>query len=648
MKIVTILGTRPNFIKHYALGSMFEAAGITDVVVHTGQHFDTNMSGNFFQELGIKRPNYMNELVKSTPAQELAGIMSFVEGVLYREKPDATVVYGDVTSTMAAALSSSRLGIPVAHVEAGARGGLFYNSEEVNRRVTETVADLLFAHIPEAQSNLLQSGYSPDKIILTGDIMQESLTKALSQNDISVDNKGYVLFSTHRAENTDNPDRLKTIVEAVRQSSKKVLFPVHPRTEKALKRYDLWTDVATLEHVTLMPPQGYLDNIRLLASCDRVVSDSGGLRREAYMVGKPVVSLTNMIWVQAMVDAGWKHVADADTASILYGIEEFSPPNERPDIFGDSEASTKIVKALKARYGNGYENQNRSTLCTTGIQNGNSIISDAIRKREASLPIRLDSKHELISVVTPCYNEEEGLPVHFYRMEHLRRIIDGSKYRLEFVLVNDGSTDNTARMLEESLGELSYVKIIHLEKNQGFGGALKEGFKHAEGDIIITVDADTNYDLLDAPKLIDMMQPDTDIVTGSPFMEGGDWDYPAHRYIMSLGVAKMYKLVLGAKAQNIGTFTCGFRAYRRQCLEDIWPKADDFLATAELLVKGLLADKKTRECPVVNYDRKFGVSKLRTLRTARAHLYFLKNLLKGRLSGSWNHAGDSIPKETQQ
>jgi len=630
MKLVVVTGTRPNFVKEYAFGRACVRALIDEVVIHTGQHYDRNMSDAFFKELDLRQPDYINDLVQSTPARELSDIMIFVEGVLAQEKPDAVVVYGDVTSTMAAAMASGRLGIPVAHVEAGARAPAFIrnNPEEINRRVAELLADTLLPHIAEAKDALLASGFPEDRIFLTGDIMLDSLRLAMAEHDIELTNKGYVLASTHRAENTDDPVRLEAICRALAACPKDVIFPVHPRTDNALQRFRLKHILEEATHILLLPPQSYLANLRLLAGADRVASDSGGLRREGYMLGKPVVSLTDIVWVPSMVREGWEWVAGPDTENILHGLTAFTPPDERSEIFGDGRAADRIVEILLDRYGSAKE----ATINATGLANAQSLVAAKLENHldMECLPRRIKSR-TLVSIVTPCYNEEESLPTYFHRVKQLARTVDRNRFALEFVVVNDCSRDHTSTMLDEFFAGRRDAVVVHNSKNMGLGGAIKQGFAYATGEIMVTIDADTNYDLLDTPKLLDFMGDSVDLVTGSPFMEGGDWNYPAHRFLMSRGVVMLYRLVLGCKARDIRTFTCGFRAYRRRVLPVVTPKADDFLATAEMLVRALLADCTVVEVPVVNYERKFGVSKMKTFRTIKRHLAFLSELQMKRI-----------------
>ena len=631
MKILVVLGTRPNFIKHFALGRACRRHGVDDVRLHTGQHYDINMSDVFFNELDISPPHYFNDLEKLSPANETGAIMSYVERVLYQEKPEVTVVYGDVTSTMAAALASAKLGIPIAHVEAGVRSHNAYNPEEINRRVAEITAHTLFPHIRDSYDALIAEGFPPENVILTGDVVKDSLDMAMEENAIEITNDGYVVVTVHRAENTDHYERLNNICHEMINCPKSIRFPVHPRTRSSLERFRLWEDLNGCDHIELMPPLGYLDSVRLLAAADRVVSDSGGVRREAYILGKPVVSLTNMIWVPAMVKAGWEMVADADPVKIRYGLTDFTPPEDRPEIFGDGRAADKILTSLLERYGGGKYGAKHYP---TGIVNPDSLASLAMWQLTRNLPVieRTDSMRQTVSLVIPCFNEEDSLPMLFYRLDNLWKTINANLHRLEYVLVDDGSTDASWEMLANKYETDSRVRLIRNVENLGYGAALKRGLEGATGDIIVTVDADTNYDLLETPALIEMMGEGVDIVTASPFLITGGWNYPVHRFFLSRGVVMLYRFLLKEQAQDIKTFTSCFRAYRRKCLPLVTPEADDFLANAEILVRALVTGLSVRQAPAVIFERKFGKSKLKTIKTIFRHLGFMWRLWRGKIT----------------
>jgi len=240
-------------------------------------------------------------------------------------------------------------------------------------------------------------------------------------------------------------------------------------------------------------------------------------------------------------------------------------------------------------------------------------------------------KKTRLSVVTPCYNEEDSLPMIFYRFDLLERLMHDSAYDIEFVIVDDGSSDKTPTMLALKYANKQNVKIITHPSNKGFGAALKTGLRAASGEIVVTIDADTNYDHEEIPEILDYLCDGVDVVTASPFHPEGKWNYPIHRFIPSRTVVALYKFVLRGKADSMHTMTSGFRVYRAHILKDIMPAANDFLATAELLVRALLKGYRVKEYPTVLYERKFGVSKLKTFKTTMSHLRFMWKIYRGEI-----------------
>jgi len=351
MKILSVVGTRPNFIKEYSFNKVCKDKGVDEIILHTGQHYDYQMSQLFFKELDIPKPHYINEILKGRVGYETATMLSFIEEVLIEEKPDVTLVYGDVNSTLAAGIASAKLRIPVAHIEAGLRSGFKYNPEEINRKVADAVSDVLFPHIKEAYDSLMKEGYDEKDVFLFGDIMKDSLRRIIDEFSIKVENEGYVFATVHRQENTDNEERLRNILKGFIESGVHIKFPVHPRTKNKMLEFDLYDKLVNSKNVEVLEPVGYLDSIRMIASSDKVITDSGGVRREAYMLGKPVISLINIIWVPSMLECGWKRIADANTENIIDALHNHNPKGERPEIFGDGRTSEKIIDVLLERYG---------------------------------------------------------------------------------------------------------------------------------------------------------------------------------------------------------------------------------------------------------------------------------------------------------
>jgi len=351
MKILSVVGTRPNFVKEALINREFKARGVEEVLVHTGQHYDYEMSRVFFQELDIPDPDYHLQVSTGLAGKQTAEMIRGIEEILLNEKPDVTLVYGDVTSTLAGALASVRLKIPVAHVEAGVRTSARYNPEEINRRTSDCLSELLLANAQDAYDELTKENHVGSKIVLTGDIMNDVLVNTVDRFKIPVQRGNYHVCTLHRAENVDDRRNLTEIVQALIRCGERVVFPVHPRTRKRLVEFGLINELEAAENVETSEPQGYLEFVRLLAGANKVITDSGGVRREAYILGKPAIIAIKITWFPCILKAGWKIVAGPNTETILHAIKSFEPPAEHPDFFGDGRAYIKIVDAIMEQFG---------------------------------------------------------------------------------------------------------------------------------------------------------------------------------------------------------------------------------------------------------------------------------------------------------
>lgn len=351
MKIVSVVGTRPNFIKEALVNRELRERGIEEVLVHTGQHYDYEMSKIFFKELNIPDPDYNLQVGPGLPGKQLAEMIEGLEKVLMAEKPDVTLVYGDVTSTLAGAVASVRMRVPVAHVEAGIRTNARYNPEEINRRGTDALSELLMANTYDAYETLLRENHVASEIVLTGDIMKDVLMSTIEKFGISVERGDYHLCTLHRAENVDDPRNLASIVRALIDCGERVIFPVHPRTRKRLAEFGLEKQLRAVPRVEITEPKGYVEFVRLLCGADKVITDSGGVRREAYILGKPAIIAIDLTWFPCVLKAGWKRVTGPNTKKIVGAIREFEPPSDHPDLFGDGRAHVKIVNAIVGRFG---------------------------------------------------------------------------------------------------------------------------------------------------------------------------------------------------------------------------------------------------------------------------------------------------------
>jgi UDP-N-acetylglucosamine 2-epimerase len=357
MKIVSIVGARPQFIKA-VLVSRELRKGHEEVLVHTGQHYDIELSKIFFDELGIPKPNYNLEVGSGTHAGQTGKMMISIEDTLVAEKPDLVLVYGDTNSTLAGALAAVKLHIPVAHVEAGPR--LFDKSipEEINRVLTDHVSSFLFAPTQTTVDNLRREGIS-NGVYLTGDVMLDSFlqfseianrsSKVL--HELGLGKGEYLLATVHRARNTEVEENLKNIVAAFCGIDEKIVFPVHPRTVKYLRQYRLYSQLKNASNMILISPVGYLDSIVLARNARKVLTDSGGLQKEAYFSRVPCITLDEATGWPETVEDGWNTLVTSSTEKIIEAIRHFEPRGKQRKVFGDGKAAEKIVEIID---GHGY------------------------------------------------------------------------------------------------------------------------------------------------------------------------------------------------------------------------------------------------------------------------------------------------------
>ncbi|MFC1886505.1 non-hydrolyzing UDP-N-acetylglucosamine 2-epimerase, partial [Thermodesulfobacteriota bacterium] len=349
MKIVTIIGARPQFVKaasvsraiyEYNTQNKGQAKPIEEVIIHTGQHFDTNMSDIFFEEMNIPKPDY-NLGINSASHGAMTGRMLIrIEEILIREKPDWVNVYGDTNSTLAGALASAKLNISVAHVESGLRSFNRRMPEEHNRVLTDHCSDILFCPTDTAVKNLENEGITKG-VYKVGDVMFDSvlynikLTVKHSKiiESLKLKPKAYALATIHRAENTDNIDRLNSIFSALEQIASNglpVVVPLHPRTRKILNHSDI-----TLKYITIIEPISYIDMLMLEKEASLIFTDSGGVQKEAYWMKVPCITLRDETeWVET-IEEGWNIIAGADTEMISKRAFYNTWPSAQKQIFGD-------------------------------------------------------------------------------------------------------------------------------------------------------------------------------------------------------------------------------------------------------------------------------------------------------------------------
>lgn len=353
MKIITVIGARPQFVKAAAVSrEIAKNKSIKEVIVHTGQHFDDNMSEIFFRQMEIPKPQFNLAVAGGGHGAMTGEMLIRIESVLKSEKPDAVMVYGDTNSTLAGALAAAKLHIPVAHVEAGLRSFNMRMPEEVNRVLTDRVSTHLYCPTYTAVKNLINEGYekASAKIICTGDVMQDAAIyyaanatrpESLSQGVVP-DN--FVLTTIHRAENTDSLARLKSIISALNYCNQKipVVLPLHPRTKSILEKHDIKVDFSIIE------PVGYFEMIWLLNNCRVVMTDSGGVQKEAYFFQKPCITMRDQTeWVE-LIEAGVNVLVGANYQSIIDAFEGslVSRISFSGGLYGGGEACSRIVENL--------------------------------------------------------------------------------------------------------------------------------------------------------------------------------------------------------------------------------------------------------------------------------------------------------------
>lgn len=355
MKVVTIIGARPQFVKAATVSRELKKAGIQEILVHTGQHFDHNMSQVFFDEMEIPHPQYNLEISGLNHGAMTGRMLEKIEDVLLKEKPDYVLVYGDTNSTLAGALAAVKLHIPVAHVEAGLRSFEMKMPEEVNRILTDRISKILFCPTQTAIDNLNQEGFQhfDCQVVQAGDVMFDAVKYYQSKIEThttviqtqQLEGKRFVLATLHRAENTNDPARLKAICEAFNEINRDVtiVLPLHPRTKAFLESNHIPL------HAHIIEPVGYFDMLALLKNCQLVMTDSGGLQKEAYFFEKFCITLRDQTeWVE-LVQVGANVLAGADKETIVkhFKANYQKSIQVKEGLYGDGHAAATIVSYLR-------------------------------------------------------------------------------------------------------------------------------------------------------------------------------------------------------------------------------------------------------------------------------------------------------------
>jgi UDP-N-acetylglucosamine 2-epimerase len=347
MKVLTVVGARPQFVKAAAVSRVLREDH-EEVLVHTGQHYDEDMSDVFFEELSIPFPDTNLSVGSDTHGRQTGAMLSGLEAEIEAEEPDAVLVYGDTNSTLAAAIATSKMDPPLAHVEAGMRSGSEI-PEETNRVLTDHAADLLFVSSTDAAANLAREGIT-EGVHNSGDVGYDALLWARERadrdilSDFDVEGREFVLATVHRDTNADDPDKLEAIVDALVSDPRPVVLPAHPRTVARLEEFGLYG--RTERELTLTEPLGYRQFVALMDAATAVATDSGGVQKEAFFLDTPCVTLRDETeWVET-VESGWNTLVGADEGAIRTALSNTTTPTEKPTPYGDGTAAERIVEVL--------------------------------------------------------------------------------------------------------------------------------------------------------------------------------------------------------------------------------------------------------------------------------------------------------------
>lgn len=600
-KILTLVGTRPQLIK-LAPFSRACVGHFQEVLVHSGQHFDSEMSDIFLEELGLSRPHYQLACGNVSALQQIGKMVCAMESIVLQEKPRALVVFGDTNTTLAGALVAAKQEIFLVHIEAGLRSFQATMPEEQNRRLTDVLSDMLFAPTSEAVENLKKEHLSGE-IIWSGDIMTDSLRigrEQLQQKNIPPPSeKDYYLLTLHRPINTDHAIRLTSILETLNALSKPVLFPLHPRTRKNMERFGLSPD--QFPRIQFLPPQGFLAMIQLQCHANRIITDSGGVQKEAYLNRVPCVTLRNETEWPETLQYGWNQLLSGDIRQIEKLLQQ-TPTTYVPNIYGDGLVAPRIVAALKSRL------------------DSKEVLSGKFLQKK-------------LFILIPVYNEAKNLPRLIVDLQQLA--VKRPQYALEIILSDDGSRDET-RQVAQSYAKNVALIVLGDGKNRGPGYAFGTGFAWLEGkirshDILVTMEGDNTSRLETLLAMLDRLEiEDWDSVFASPYTYGGgitqtNW----FRIFLSMVANLLVRFIL--KIPGVFTTSSFFRVYRGRLVLKLQKQfgarilqENGFVSMVELLKKMTLVGATISEYPMLlDTSRRLGRSKMRIYRTTREYLRYL-------------------------
>ena len=348
MKTIHVVGARPQFVKAAMVSRSWKNHG-KEYLLHTGQHYSENMSQLFFNELGLSKPDINLEIGSGSHAEQTSGMLLGIDRYIEIVQPDWIIVYGDTNSTLAGALAAAKCEIPLAHVEAGLRSYNRSMPEEINRVISDHLSNSLFCPTDQAVDNLKKEGITQG-VYQVGDVMADALfvfaeiakEKSSILKALDLEPKKYALVTVHRGGNVDNKEKLAEIMLGLSKIQSTLVFPMHPRTKKMMTEFGLQTPA----NLRVIEPVGYLDMLMLEQHADCILTDSGGIQKEAYLLGVRCITLREETeWVET-VAAGWNCLTGADSTKIITAFDDFHPNNDRPQIYGDGHAADKIIDIL--------------------------------------------------------------------------------------------------------------------------------------------------------------------------------------------------------------------------------------------------------------------------------------------------------------